>query len=102
MDHVSTKPFNKPFNKPYEDRNTMSAFTQKEIAALTSGTVSSELKIAPLKSFIATTVTDRSEWDMMYITAWRVLSSMRALCERNTTDKIVYYWGHPIYASQFH
>ena len=101
MDHVSTKPFNKPFNKPYEDRNTMSAFTQKEIAALTSGTVSSELKIAPLKSFIAATVTDRSEWDMMYITAWRVLSSMRALCERNTTDKIVYYWGIPFTPRSF-
>lgn len=55
-----------PFNKPYEARNTMSAFTQKEIAALTSGTVSSELKKSPA-SFIAATVTDRSEWDMMYI-----------------------------------
>lgn len=81
-------------NKPYDARNTMSAFTQKEVAVLTGGSFC-ELKVPPLKSFIAATVPDRCDWDAVYITAWRVLSSMRALCERNTTDKIVYYWGVP-------
>lgn len=91
------------FNKPFETRNTMSAFTQKEIAALTTSTkhLPADLKIPPLKAFIAEVVSDRAEWDTMYIAAWRILTSMRALCERNTTDKIIYYWGIPFTPRSF-
>lgn len=94
MDHVSTKPFNKPFNKPYEDRNTMSAFSAKEVAVLSGNTNVVGLKIHPLKEFIARRY-PQSEWDQAYIMAWQILTAMATLTKRNTTPRVTWYWGIP-------
>lgn len=80
---------------PTETRNVMSAFSQKEIAALLKPAQPTDLKINALKQFIARIVPEQAQWDQMYIMAWRALSSMRGLCERNTTDKVFWYWGVP-------
>lgn len=94
MDHVSIKPFNKPFNKPYEDRNTMSAFSAKEVAVLSGNTNVVGLKIHPLKEFIARRY-PQSEWDQAYIMAWQILTAMATLTKRNTTPRVTWYWGIP-------
>lgn len=84
----------KPFNKPYEVRNTMSAFSAKEVAALSGNTNVTGLKIHPLKTLIAARYPE-SEWDQAYIMAWQVLTAMATLTKRNTTDRLTWYWGIP-------
>lgn len=90
MEKVSVK----PFTKPYEVRNTMSAFSAKEVAALTGNTNITGLKIHPLKTLIACRY-PQSEWDQAYIMAWQILTAMAKLAKRPTTERITWYWGIP-------
>lgn len=90
MENVSVK----PFNKPYEVRNTMSAFSAKEVAALTGNTNVTGLKIHPLKTLIAFRY-PQSEWDQAYIMAWQILTAMAKLAKRPTTERVTWYWGIP-------
>ena len=90
MEKVSVK----PFTKPYEVRNTMSAFSAKEVAALTGNTNITGLKIHPLKTLISCRY-PQSEWDQAYIMAWQILTAMAKLAKRPTTERITWYWGIP-------
>lgn len=84
------------------ERNTMSAFTAKEVAALSGNANVVDIKINALKTFIAGQYPDQAKWDQMYIMAWQVLSAMQALSKRATTDRVIWNWGIPFTPRSYH
>lgn len=84
------------------ERNTMSAFTAKEVAALSGKANVVDIKINALKTFIAGHYPQQKDWDPMYIMAWQVLSAMQALSKRATTDRVIWNWGIPFTPRSYH